>query len=145
MKAVIATIFTDPSWKFSDVVFPNLLAWKEDHDGKIIIVVVVALRRADRRGQDYALGKAGLDRVLDALDFQERAIPDEADRYLEAYVVLGLANGERREFIAAEKATVVRDRLRDYAPQDGKFGPFLWITPEFMPASTMRLAPDAPF
>jgi hypothetical protein len=66
MKAVIATIFTDPSWKFSDVVFPNLLAWKEDHDGNIIIVAVVALRRVDRRGADYALGEAGLKRVLKA-------------------------------------------------------------------------------
>ena len=91
------------------------------------------------------MGKAGLDRVLDALDFQERAIPDEADRYLEAYVVLGLANGERREFVAAEKATVVRDRLRDYGPQNGGYGSFWWITVDFMPASTMRLASDAPF
>jgi hypothetical protein len=130
---VIASIFTDPSWKFSDVVFPNLLAWKEDPDGNIIIIAVVALRRVDRRGSDYALGEAGLKRVL------------KPEHIAEAYVVLGLANGERREFVAAEKATVVRDRLRDYAPQDGKFGPFLWITPEFMPASTMRLAPDAPF
>src|SRR5262245_52622402 len=113
-----STIFTDPSWKFSDVVFPNLLAWKEDRDGNIIIIAVVALRLVNRRGVDFALGKAGLERVLNA----EPPIP-------EAYVVVGKQlDGGRREFIAAEKATVVHNRLNGYAPQDGKFGPFYWIT-----------------
>jgi hypothetical protein len=134
MKAVINTIFSDPSWKFSDVVFPNLLAWKEDLDGNITIIAVVALRRVDRRGADYALGEAGLKRVL------------KPEQISEAYVVLGRQlEDKRREFVAAEKATVVRDRLRDYGPQNGGYGSFWWITVDFMPASTMRLASDAPF
>src|SRR5262245_63794819 len=96
--SMIATIFTDPSWKFSDVVFPNRLAWKVDPDGNIIIIAVVTLRLANRRGQDFALGKAGLERVLNP------------EHISEAYVVVGKQfDGERREFIAADKATVVRD------------------------------------
>src|SRR5262245_7262038 len=107
--SMIATIFTDPSWKFSDVVFPNNLAWKEDRDGNIIIIAVVALRLANRRGQDFALSKVGLERILDALDFAARAAP-EHPILEEAYVVVGKQlDGSRREFIAAEKATVVRD------------------------------------
>ena len=134
MKQIIATMFSNPSWKFSDVVFPNLLAWLEDHNGAITTIAVVVLRRGDRRGQDFALGVAGLERVL------------KAEHITEAYVVLGRQlDGERREFLAAEKATVVRDRLRDYPPRDGKYGSFWWITAEFMPAISMALSPDAPF
>jgi len=113
-----------------------LLAWLEDRDGNIVSIAVVALRRDNRRGQDFALGVAGLERVLKAEHITET----------ERFVVLGRQlDGGQREFIAAEQAAIVRDRLRDYPPRDGKFGsPFWWITTEFMPASS-ALSSDAPW
>jgi hypothetical protein len=129
---VITTIFTDPAWKFSwAIASPNQLAALND------IGAVVVLRRADGRGRDFALGVAGFEYVLKA---------EEEGRIAEGYVALGLSiKGNRPEFVAAERVQVVHERLREYAPIDGDFGRYWWITREFMPAASMRLDPHAPF
>jgi hypothetical protein len=134
MTGVISTIFSNPSWTLSQAVaFPNQLG-RLDHDGAIIGAVLV-LRG---RGQDFALGVAGLEYVTTA---------EKEGRITDAYVVLAQrsADGGRREFIAAEKAAVVHERLREYAPREGQFGRYWWISVEFVPATSMGLSPDAPF
>jgi hypothetical protein len=128
------TIFTDPGWKLSTAIaYPNQLG-RLDQDGDTIGVVIV-LRG---RGQDFALGVAGLEYLIKA---------EQEGRITTGYVVLAQANGERPEFIAAEKAAVVYERLRKYIPRDGKLGlgSYWWITVDFMPAMTMKLNPNAPF
>jgi hypothetical protein len=134
---MIETIFTNSSWKFSTAIaYPNQLAARNDVAGTII-GAVVALRRTDGRGQDFALSTAGLEYLLKA---------EEEGRIAEGYVVLGyLSNDGRREFVAAERAHVVHERLRGYAPLDGDLGLYFWITREFMPAVSMRLDRNAPF
>lgn len=133
-----STIFTDSSWKLSDVVFPNLLAWK-DHDAITPFVVVVS-RLANRRGRDYALSKAGLERVIGA---------EREGRVTEGLVSLWdqSADRKRHEFVGEEKASVVHERLRNVPPQEGKWGPFWWITADFQPvvSAAARYDPDAPF
>ena len=70
---------------------------------------------------------------------------EQEGRINTGYVVLAQANGTRPEFIAAEKAAVVHERLRDYPPREGQLGPYWWITVDFMPAMSMKLSPNAPF
>jgi hypothetical protein len=109
-----------------------------DHDSAIIGAVVVL----QGRGQNFALGVAGLEYLLKA---------EQESRVTEAHVSLWQRSGKRWEFIAAEKAAVVHERLRNYVPRDGNYGPYWWISADFMPTSSMaltssmRLNPDAPF
>jgi hypothetical protein len=133
VKKIIATIFTDPSWKLSQAVgFPNSHA-RLDRDDAIYGAVVVR----GGRGPDYALNEEALEYLLEA---------KKEGRITLAYVVLAqLAADGRLEFVAAEEADVVRERLRGVPPREGRFGRYWWITVEFMPASTMRLSSDAVF
>src|SRR6516225_4038305 len=118
MKDKISTIFTDPSWwKLSqpDAVRPNRLACHKD--ARIGVVVVYQ----GQGGQDFALGKASLESVLKA---------EKDGRITEGYVSLwSLSNGGLPKFVAAEKAAVVRERLRGVEPREGKFGwgDYWWI------------------
>jgi hypothetical protein len=128
----LSTIFSDPAWKFStDKAYPNQLG-RLDQDGTTTGVLVVSRGR----GQDFALGVNGFEYLIKA---------EQEGRITTGYVVLAQANGGRPEFIAAEKAAVVHERLRAYAPREGQLGPYWWITADFMPAVTMKLSPNAPF
>jgi hypothetical protein len=130
----ISTIFSNPAWKFStDKTYPHQHGLL-DQDG-IKTGAIIVLRG---RGQDFALGLNGFVYVVKAE--QEGAITI-------AHVVLAQANGGRPEFIAAEKASVVHERLRNYVPIEGRLGlgPYWWITVDFMPAMTMKLSPNALF
>jgi hypothetical protein len=118
--ALITTIFTGPKWRFSKHTGkPNQLALLE-HDGKKIAALVV-VRPAS--SEDYALSEAGLKHLIGT------GITD-------IYVVLGVraTNVDRPEFVAAEKASLVHERVRDLPPRDGQWGPYWWITAEFEPA-----------
>ena len=126
------TIFSDPAWKLSTAIaYPNQLG-RLDQDGTTAGAVIVVRGR----GQDFALGVNGLEYVVKA---------EQEGRINAGYVVLAQANGRRPEYIAAEKAAVVHERLRAYAPREGQLGPYWWITADFRPAMTMKLSPNPPF
>jgi len=137
VKKLIATIFTNPSsWKLSQppAIRPNRLAYNKD--ARIGVVVVY---QGD--GQDYALGQASLESVLNA---------EKDGRITEGYVSLWeLPNGGSPKFVAAERATVVRDNLRGVDLREGKFGwgDYRWITADFKPAPSWssRLSPEEPW
>ena len=132
----LATIFSNPAWRLSNAVaYPNQLG-RLDHDGTTIGAVVVM--RREGRGQDFALGVAGLRYILEA---------EQKGRISEGHVVLahGLNGNNRPTFIASERAQVVDERLRDHAPWEGKLGPYWWITADFQPTASMSLEPNAPF
>ena|SRR5215218_3246822 len=126
-------IFTNPAWKIAapDSTFPNLLA-RLDRVG-----AVIAVGREGRRGQDFALGVAGLEYIIQA--------EDEA-RIDTGYVVLAREGADGRPLVGYEKARVVQDRLTGISPcSDGRFGPCFWLTSELKPAATMGVDRDAPF
>jgi hypothetical protein len=131
---LLTTIFANQAWRFSQPrgMYPNVLA-RLEHDDRIIGAVVVVRGH----GQDFALGEAGLDRVVKA---------EQEGRITIGYVVLA---NEANIFTAAEVAQTVYDRLREYPLLDGKFGSYWWITDQFQPSSTMRQTrrfdPDAVF
>ena len=91
-------------------------------------------------GQDFALGVNGLEYLMKA---------EQEGRITTGHVVLAQANGILPEVIAAEKATVVHERLCNYVPRDGQLGkgwdPIGGFTADFMPATTMKRSPNAPF
>jgi hypothetical protein len=116
------------AWKISSpaFVFPNQLA-RLGQEGAVVVI-----RREGTRGQDFALGVAGLEYVL--------------QREQDGTIVTGLvvlANSQR--FLASEKAGLVHERLQGIAPSDGRYGPFWWITSEFLPAAALARDEDAPF
>lgn len=135
MNDKITTIFTDPSsWTRSrpDDVRPNQLAYNKSASIGSVVVF-------QGGGQDYGLNVAGLERVLKA---------EKDGRITEGFVSLwGQPNGGLPKFIAAEKATVVRDRLRGVPSREGQYGwkDYWWITAEFKPASSSRLSQDEPW
>ena len=96
------TVFSNPAWKLSTAVaHPNQLG-RLDQDGTTIGVVIVMRGR----GQDFALGVNGLEYLMKA---------EQEGRITTGHVVLAQANGILPEVIAAEKATVVHERL--WAPR----------------------------
>jgi hypothetical protein len=126
-------IFSNPAWKLAapDATFPNMLARLDE------VGAVIAIRRDGRRGEDFALGVAGLDYILKA---------EDEGRIATAYVVLAREVANGRAFVACEKAREVQDRLRGISPRrDGRFGPYYWVTAELKPAETMGVDRDAPF
>jgi hypothetical protein len=128
----LSTIFSNPAWKFStDKTYPHQHGLL-DQDG-IKTGVIIVLRG---RGQDFALGVNGLTHVIKA---------EQEGRIKIAHVVLAQINGEKPEYIAAEKAAVVHERLCNYLPIEGRLGlgPYWWITADFMPATTMKLSSNA--
>jgi hypothetical protein len=61
----LSSIFSNPAWKFSQAIaYPNQLS-RFDHNGTTIGAVVV-LRPDGGRGQDFALGTAGMKYLLQA-------------------------------------------------------------------------------
>lgn len=129
----LSTIFSDPAWKLSTATeaYPNQLARYDQDDTTTGVLVVMR-----GRGKDFAVGANGLKYLLKA---------EQEGRINTGYVVLAQANGGRPEYIAAEKAVVVHERLRDYPPRDGQLGPYWWISNDFLPAMTMKLSPNALF
>src|SRR3984957_5473604 len=98
-------IFTDPSFRSSSTqCYPNRLYG----DGKKIGAVVVV---RGQRGNDFALGVAGIDYVLKA---------EAEGRIKQGFVVLAKQNGGAvPEYIAATRVTEVHERLRDLTPRVG--------------------------
>jgi hypothetical protein len=128
---MLRTITTDPAFKSSDAIsFPNKI-YGGTIDGKKIGALVV-LRRARSRGSDFAISASGL-------EYLEKAQHD--GRIDEGYVVF-FQDGHPREFIAAEQAKVVHDRLRGIGPQAGNWGPYWWVTAEFTTPSSGAVDDD---
>src|SRR5262249_44458247 len=94
------------------------------------------------RRQDFPLGQAGFEYLLKM---------EREGRIAEAQVSLFTRPEKKEElpeFIAAEKATVVRDNIGDTPPQHGQSGPFWWMPAEFKLAassSSRRYDPDEIF
>jgi hypothetical protein len=113
----IENIFTDPSFRsWSKQCYPNRLYG----DGKEIGAVVAV---KGRHGDDFALGIAGLDYIVKA---------EAEGRIKEGFVVLAKQNGGGvLEYIGAERASEVAERLRNVTPWKGKWGAYHWITATF--------------
>ena len=111
---LLQDIFSNPRWIASNnrVSYPNLIYYCEK-DGKKI-GVVVAFRDANGQGNDFALGKSGLDYVLQA----------EAEHRLDvAFVVLAQREADgSRKVIASKRAVEVYEPLRHIASIAGKLG-----------------------
>jgi len=139
MKKVMATMFSNPAWKLSQSLsYPNTLGALNYNGSKIGALAVLR-----GRGRDFPLSKAGLEYLIKM---------EQEGRIAEAQVSLWTRpekKGEQPEFIAIEKATVVRDNIGDTPPQDGEYGPYWWITVEFKPAASSssgrRYDPDEIF
>jgi hypothetical protein len=113
----IENIFTDPSFRsWSTQCYPNRLYGNGKEIG-----AVVAVR--GRRGDDFALGVAGLDYVVKA----------EAEGSIkEGFVVLAKQNGGNvLEYVGSAQASEVAERLRNVTPWEGKWGKYHWITATF--------------
>jgi len=138
MKKVIETMFSNPAWKLSQSLsYPNTLGSLNYNGSKVGALAVLR-----GRGRDFPLGEAGLEYLLKM---------EREGRITDAQVSLWTRpakKGEQPKFIATEKATVVRDNVRDTPLQNGEYGPYRWITAEFKPAvssSGRRYDPDEIF
>lgn len=122
----IEKIFTDPGFRSSSgKCYPNRLYGNGSKIGAVVVV--------RGRGHDFALSIAGLDYVVAA---------ETEGRVKEGYVVLAQPNGGGTpEFIAAERATAVQERLKNVSPSNGKWGEYHWITETFQPVMQDDSAP----
>jgi hypothetical protein len=124
VNETLRTITTDPGFKSSDAIsFPNPI-YGGTKGGKKI-GALVALRRGRRVGKDFAISVAGLEYV-------DKALRD--GRLDEGYVAL-FQDGNPREFVAAENAQVLWDRLRGVPPENGRWGAYWWVGAEFSTTS----------
>jgi len=139
MRKVIATMFSNPSWKLSqNLSYPNTLGALNYNGAKIGVLAVLR-----GRGRDFPLSEAGLEYLLKME--QEGRIAADAQVSL---FTRPAKKSELPEFIATEKATVVRDNIGDAPPQNGEYGPHWWITAEFKPSASSsgrRYDPDEIF
>jgi hypothetical protein len=121
----IENIFTNPTFRsWSKQCYPNRLYG----DGEIGAVVAVR-----GRGDDFALGVAGLTYIVKA---------EAEGRIKEGFVVLAKQNGGNvLEYIGAELASEVAERLRNVTPREGKWGPYHWITTSFNTAGVPEADP----
>ena len=118
---MIATIFSDPGWRWSTG-FPNRVYG----NGEIGAVVVVQ----GKPGADFALSVAALDYVLAA---------EAEGRIAEGYVVFATRNGSGNpEFFAAERVKTVAERLEGVDPRSGEWGDYHWLGGNFAPAAKSR-------
>jgi hypothetical protein len=111
-------MFSDPKFKpFSShsICHPNSLY----HNDVEKIGVLVVWR--SMKGNDFALGKSGLDRILQA----------EKDGRIDCgYVVLAEQKNGERTVVAFETAQKVQAIVSKFVAHNGNFGKYWWLTPE---------------
>lgn len=98
-------------------IFPNRLAWVPEHPGVGALAVF-------QSQEDFAIGKAGLDYILNA---------QRDGRIQEGYVLLLGKSGPPYVYVNSAPAAEVAEALAEEPLRDGKWGAFRWVASELIP------------
>jgi hypothetical protein len=129
-KADLLNMFDDSAFKkyTPTICYPNTLYVNENGGDKIAVLVA----QRNFKSTDWAVNKNGLDYVCAA----------ERDGKIKFAMVV-LASG--MNVVAAESAMHVAKTLRETIPNEGKFGPYWWVTAQLQPAGRYVEDDAAPF